>query len=199
MWFMQDGATPHRTNEVFDLLDEHFNERIVALGHPKSKYMGIDWPPYSPDLNPCYSFLWGYIKDKVYAENPQSTEDLKTAIQTVIVSIETSTLQRVMQNFAFRLRHIIAIDGRHIEHGYLLRMIRHYVRKSDRANASSETMKAAVLEMKLKKKSIRRVALQYGIHRNTLTRYCIKYEELVKSPDQSSILPSSVSDLPGPI
>ncbi|GBN28474.1 hypothetical protein AVEN_90995-1 [Araneus ventricosus] len=78
--------------------------------------MGIDWPPYSPDLNPCDSFLWGYIKDKVYAGNPQSIEDLKTAIQTVIESIETSTLQRVMQNFALRLRHIIATDGRHIEH-----------------------------------------------------------------------------------
>ncbi|GBN87437.1 hypothetical protein AVEN_273730-1 [Araneus ventricosus] len=78
--------------------------------------MGIDWPPYSPDLNPCDSFLWGYIKVKVYAGNPQSIEDLKTAIQTVIESMETSTLQRVMQNFALRLRHIIAIDGRHIEH-----------------------------------------------------------------------------------
>ncbi|GBL70488.1 hypothetical protein AVEN_217785-1 [Araneus ventricosus] len=30
MWFMQDFATPHRTNEEFDLLEEHFNERIVA-------------------------------------------------------------------------------------------------------------------------------------------------------------------------
>ncbi|GBN82707.1 hypothetical protein AVEN_156381-1 [Araneus ventricosus] len=116
LWFMQDGATPHRTNEVFDLFEEHFNERIVALGYPKSKNVGIDWPAYSPDLNPCDSFLWGYIKDKVYAGNPQSIEDLKTAIQIVIESIETSTLQRVMQNFALRLRHIIAIDGRHIEH-----------------------------------------------------------------------------------
>ncbi|GBN89992.1 hypothetical protein AVEN_204019-1 [Araneus ventricosus] len=78
--------------------------------------MGIDWLPYSPELNHCDSFLWGYIKDKVYAGNLQSIEDLKTAIQTVIESIETSILQRVMQNFALRLRHIIAIDGRHIEH-----------------------------------------------------------------------------------
>ncbi|GBM18077.1 hypothetical protein AVEN_145746-1 [Araneus ventricosus] len=78
--------------------------------------MGIDWPSYSPHLNPCDSFLWGYIKDKVYAGNPQRFEDLKTAIQTVIESTETSTLQRVMQNFALRLSHIIAIDGRHIEH-----------------------------------------------------------------------------------
>ncbi|GBN46970.1 hypothetical protein AVEN_73810-1, partial [Araneus ventricosus] len=60
-----------------------------------------------------------------------------------------------------------------------------YVRKSDRGNASSETMKVAILEVKLNKKSISGVSQQYGIHRNTLTRYCNKYEELVKSPYQS--------------
>ncbi|GBO43267.1 hypothetical protein AVEN_156567-1 [Araneus ventricosus] len=70
----------HRTNEVFDLLEEHFNGRILALGYPKLKNICIDWPPYSPDLNPCDSFLWGYIKDKVYAGNPQSIEDLETVI-----------------------------------------------------------------------------------------------------------------------
>ncbi|GBL77585.1 hypothetical protein AVEN_48542-1 [Araneus ventricosus] len=59
MWFTQDGATPHRANEVFDLLEEHFNGRIVDLGYPKSENMGIDWPPYSPDLNPCDSFFVG--------------------------------------------------------------------------------------------------------------------------------------------
>ena len=42
MWFMQDGAPDHRTNEVFHLLEEHFNERIVALGYPKWKNMCID-------------------------------------------------------------------------------------------------------------------------------------------------------------
>ncbi|GBM20403.1 hypothetical protein AVEN_222107-1 [Araneus ventricosus] len=40
MWFMQGGTTPHRTNEVFDLLEDHFNERIVALGYPKIEKYG---------------------------------------------------------------------------------------------------------------------------------------------------------------
>ncbi|GBN71564.1 hypothetical protein AVEN_99090-1 [Araneus ventricosus] len=26
----------------------------------------LPWPPRSPDLTPCYFFLWGYVKDKVY-------------------------------------------------------------------------------------------------------------------------------------
>ncbi|GBO29864.1 hypothetical protein AVEN_175639-1 [Araneus ventricosus] len=31
-------------------------------------------------------------------------------------SVDASTLQRLLQNFALRLRHVIAIDGKHIEH-----------------------------------------------------------------------------------
>ncbi|GBM19638.1 hypothetical protein AVEN_107307-1 [Araneus ventricosus] len=31
-------------------------------------------------------------------------------------SVDASTLQRFLQNFALRLRHVIAIDGKHIEH-----------------------------------------------------------------------------------
>ncbi|GBN81689.1 hypothetical protein AVEN_170725-1 [Araneus ventricosus] len=45
-----------------------------------------------------------------------------TAIKNVIEkfqrtgNIDVSTLQRFVQNFALRLRHVIAIDGKHIEH-----------------------------------------------------------------------------------
>ncbi|GBM69523.1 hypothetical protein AVEN_175391-1 [Araneus ventricosus] len=31
-------------------------------------------------------------------------------------SVDVSTLQRVLQNFALHLRHVIAIGGKHIEH-----------------------------------------------------------------------------------
>ncbi|GBN45424.1 hypothetical protein AVEN_137239-1 [Araneus ventricosus] len=31
-------------------------------------------------------------------------------------SVDASTLQRFLQNFALRLCHVIAIDGKHIEH-----------------------------------------------------------------------------------
>ncbi|GBM22647.1 hypothetical protein AVEN_140983-1 [Araneus ventricosus] len=31
-------------------------------------------------------------------------------------SVDVSTLQRFLQNFALRLRHVMAIDGKHIDH-----------------------------------------------------------------------------------
>ncbi|KAK9752168.1 Helix-turn-helix domain (DUF4817) [Popillia japonica] len=30
-WFMHDGARPHRTEEVFKILEEHFGNRIIGL------------------------------------------------------------------------------------------------------------------------------------------------------------------------
>ena len=42
MWLMQDGARPHRTREVFDLLEEHFDERIITLDYNKETGKGID-------------------------------------------------------------------------------------------------------------------------------------------------------------
>ena len=116
IWFMQDGATPHRTNDVFKVLEEHFDNRVIALKYRSKTGKGYDWPPYSPDLNPCDFFLWGCIKDKVYANNPHTLEELSNAIQTEIQSISEETCHSVIQNFAIRLRHLIAVDGRHIEH-----------------------------------------------------------------------------------
>jgi hypothetical protein len=36
----------------------------------------------SPDLNPPDFYLWGYLKDNVYENNPQTIGELKAAITT---------------------------------------------------------------------------------------------------------------------
>ena len=71
MWFMQDGARPHRSAAVFAVLEEHFRHRVIALGYPQATGMVINWPPYSPDLNPCD------LKDRVYTKDPQTIADVK--------------------------------------------------------------------------------------------------------------------------
>lgn len=43
-------------NEVFEVLHEHFGEGVIGLGTQDHVRSGIDWPPYSPDLNPCDDF-----------------------------------------------------------------------------------------------------------------------------------------------
>lgn len=114
-WFMQDGALPHRTNEVFRLLDEHFPGRVMGLGYSSKHGGGIDWAPYSPDLNPCDYFLWGYLKDEVYRGSPRTVEEVKARIRTKISEITTETLRDVIGNFESRLHAVIEKEGAHIE------------------------------------------------------------------------------------
>jgi hypothetical protein len=58
----------------------------------------IELPARSPDLNACDFFLWGYLKSKVYENQPRTTVDLKQN-RDEVVAISPTMLQRVMQNF----------------------------------------------------------------------------------------------------
>src|ERR1700722_14562276 len=95
----QDGATPHRTKDVFETLFNCFNTPVIGLNYPKFAKGGLEWPPYSPDLNPLDFFFWGYLKDKVYKNNPRTLSELKNAIIVEINNIEVQVLQCVIQNF----------------------------------------------------------------------------------------------------
>ena len=111
-WFMQDGAPPHRKTEVFDCLKEKFQYRLIALNAGPDL---LEWPPYSPDLNPCDFFLWGYLKDNLYETPIKDTEDLKLRIKSHIEAIPTTMLSRVVDSFEMRLQEVIDKKGGHIE------------------------------------------------------------------------------------
>ena len=55
--FMQDGAGIHRAHLVRDW----FVEQDIEL---------MDWPPYSPDLNPIEN-LWKRLKDEIIRAHPE--------------------------------------------------------------------------------------------------------------------------------
>ncbi|GBM29000.1 hypothetical protein AVEN_40751-1 [Araneus ventricosus] len=114
-WFMQDGVRPLRTEKMFRVLDEYFGNRVIALDHPKFSGTGMDWPPYSPDLTPCDSFLWSALKDTVYGNHPSTLDDLESTICVACNSISVKTLKDVMSNFILRLRHLIFSNGEHFE------------------------------------------------------------------------------------
>ena len=70
--FQQDGAPPHCSNRTLEYLRQYFSgDRLI------SRRTDNPWPPYSPDLNPPDYFLWGYLKDRVYEDNPPTIERLK--------------------------------------------------------------------------------------------------------------------------
>lgn len=65
-WFQQDAATCHTSNPSMDVKKEMFPNKVI------SKRGNIEWPPRSPDLSPPDFFLWGFLKDKVYSNNPKT-------------------------------------------------------------------------------------------------------------------------------
>lgn len=108
--FQQDGATSHTANVSMDLLRLAFPGRLI------SRNGDIPWPARSPDLTAPDFFLWGYLKSKVFQENPPRTkEDLKERIRQEITNIPLQMLQSVMGGFALRLQQCVQCEGRHLQ------------------------------------------------------------------------------------
>ncbi|KAI6648744.1 hypothetical protein LOD99_7131 [Oopsacas minuta] len=104
--FQQDDAPPHITKVVLDFLREKFDKQLI------SRNCDFFWPPYSPDLNPCDFYLWGYLKSKVYSNPiPETTEDLKRNIRWEIRRIKAETLKKVSENILTRLQKVISLHG----------------------------------------------------------------------------------------
>lgn len=108
LWFQQDGATAHTARQTMDMLREIFGERII------SKNSDFPWPPRSPDLTAPDFFLWGYLKDKVYVNKPQTLGQLKQNIRDEIRRLQPETLRRVMQNALKRANACIEQNGGHL-------------------------------------------------------------------------------------
>ena len=104
--FQQDGAVPHCPNRTLEYLRQYFpGDRLIL--HRTDNL----WPPYSPDLNPPDYFLWGYLKGRVYENNPQTTEVLKDNIRREVRRIPQEMFNRVVDNFNVRVAAVIQRRG----------------------------------------------------------------------------------------
>lgn len=108
VWFQQDGATCHTTRETIDLLQTRFPGRVI------SRNGDINWPPRSCDLTPLDFFLWGYLKNKVYVNMPNTIPELKQEIRREIAAIEPALCRRVVENFDQRIRFCHLSRGGHM-------------------------------------------------------------------------------------
>lgn len=105
MLFMNDGAPAHFALNVREWLDDHYPGRWIGRNGP------ILWPARSPDFNPLDFFIWGFIKEKVYATPPQNVDEVKNRIAAAILEITPDKLERVMQTIPKRLRLCLETDG----------------------------------------------------------------------------------------
>lgn len=123
MWFMHDGAPPHKIEDVKNMLNENFPNRWIGNGGT------VEWPSQSPDLNPMDFYVWGCIKQAIDVNREINTlEEFKAQIYEAFDSFRqdsahfdmTSTLmdlviafcieanggviKRLLQNFHRRAR-----------------------------------------------------------------------------------------------
>ena len=106
---MQDGAPPNFSCFVTDVLNERFPDAWIGRGGP------VPWPPRSPDLSQLHFFLWGYIKNIVYAEKIRNIQHLHVRISSAIETVTRDIIQKTQKEREFHLNVSSATNSAHIE------------------------------------------------------------------------------------
>uniref|UniRef100_A0A0K2V0N3 Putative LOC100569746 [Acyrthosiphon pisum] n=1 Tax=Lepeophtheirus salmonis TaxID=72036 RepID=A0A0K2V0N3_LEPSM len=108
IWFQKDGAACHTANVTVDILQIVFDNRII------SRNGNVNWPYRSCNLTPLDYFLWETVKDKCYANHPETIDDLKHEIGVVIAAIEAHTIENELKNWVDIMGYCKASHGGHM-------------------------------------------------------------------------------------
>ena len=108
IWFQQDGATCHTAEATLNVLRPVFEDCIISCR------ADVVWPPRSYDLTPFYYYLWGAVKDKCYANKPETIDALKYNISEAIGEIQLHTNDNVLKNCTDREGYCMASQGSHL-------------------------------------------------------------------------------------
>ena len=90
--FMQDNARIHTAHVVMDWLEENGIEVM-------------DWPPYSPDLNPIEN-IWALLKKKIYELEPS----LITRSDSIMLSLLHETAIRAWESLSEELLNDLTLE-----------------------------------------------------------------------------------------
>jgi len=97
------------------LLNRVLEQRWIRRAAEADNHL-LAWPPRSPDLTPCYFFLWGFVKDSVYVPPlPMSLKELRDQIAHAVQTITAGMLYRVWDEFVYRVDVCRVTQGAHIE------------------------------------------------------------------------------------
>ena len=106
--FQQDGATWHTAEGTLDVLRFIFEDRII------SRRADAVWPLRSCDLTPLDYYLWDAVKDKYYADKPETIDVLKDNIPEAIAAIQLYTIDNMLKNWTDRVCYCMASRGSHL-------------------------------------------------------------------------------------
>jgi transposase len=95
---MQDNARPHSAN-------------ATSLALEKEKITALDWPPYSPHLNPI-EHLWSTLHRRIAERAPETIEELKEAANECWASFTMKEVNKYVESFPKRLRRTVELRGK---------------------------------------------------------------------------------------
>ena len=85
-----------------------FEDRII------SRKADVVWPARSFDLTPLDYYLWGAIKDKCYADMPETIDALKDNINEAIDEIQLHTIDNMRKNWTDCVGYCMASRDSHL-------------------------------------------------------------------------------------
>jgi DDE superfamily endonuclease len=97
-WLLYDNDPRHKAQVTIQWLSENFVRRR------------IDFPPYSPDLNPIEN-LWAYLVARVDKYNAKTDEELKQAILKEWAKIPKDFLINLAHSMPKRCQEVIDHQG----------------------------------------------------------------------------------------
>lgn len=109
MFFQHDGAPGHKAVVVQQFLNQRFPGRWIGIG--RGEYDHVEWCPRSPDLTSPDFFLWGFLKNSVYAEVPTTRDNMMHRIRQVCANIPQHVLLATVRNFERRIQLCIDKNG----------------------------------------------------------------------------------------
>ena len=103
--FAKFGAKCHTAEGTLDVLRPVFEDRT------SSRRADVVKPLRSCDLTPLDYYLWSVVKDKYYADKPDTIDALKENIREAIGEIQLHTIDNVLKNWTDRVCYCMASRG----------------------------------------------------------------------------------------
>ena len=105
-WHDEFETPPPSKSSMFSLVNK-FETRGTFPNRWIGRQGPIEWPARSPELTPPDFYLWGLLKNKVFAHKPRTIDELRQSISQECINIQPELCQKVVGSVMQRFHDCI--------------------------------------------------------------------------------------------